>query len=307
MALVLVSTNSAYAQSKASDANYDKPWDAVDWDYGPLHSADLVVRGSVTGVADKDISSGDFWMQSPGSGMTDHVATVTLHVAETLRGPSANNPDVTFLVYRNPMETRLVYSPGDEMIVCLYFHPRLNMYYQTSSYSRYQKRGATWVSGESETSEKVFDERELRKKIDEVSIDSVASDASLVVLGKVKSVKHSGLVGPDGSSAELVTIGLLVQDVEKGSVSEGVIPISFIIRGAYWPAWRRDVPREYSEGQTWWCFLRKNELGWYPFAGSNGLFEVKEGKLFYAGRVEYWNDEPRIRRAINSSREEKSR
>lgn len=307
VAILLVSADSIFAQSKSSDPNNGRAWDAADWDYRPLHSADLIVRGSITSVADKDIASGDFWMQSPGSGVTDHVATVTLHVEEVLRGSASSASDVTFLVYRDPAETRIVYSPGDQMIVCLYFHPRLNMYYQTSTYSRYQERGTRWASGASEASERVFDEGELRKKIAEVSIDAVASDAALVVIGRVESVKHSGLVGPDGSSAEVVTLGLRVQEVQKGDVSEELIPISFIIRGAYRPSWRRDVPREYSVGQTWWCFLRKNDLGWYPFAGSNGLFQSKNGKLIYAGRVEYWNDGARIRHAIEASREEKSR
>ena len=262
----------------------------AEWDYGPLQTSDLIVRGVVAGVSDREVSSSDFWMEAPGSGPAKEVAFVTLRVDEVLRGPAISG-DFTFMVYRDPSETRVVYNVGSEMLACLYWHDRLNTYYQMHYYSRYARSGQGWRSGPTPSGDRTFADGDVRNIVEETAIQTVASNAELVVEGVIESMSTERVYGPDSTSADLVTLTLQVDDVKKGSVAENPLPIIILTRGIYWPEWRREVPRSYSVGQRWLCFLRKNELGWYPYAGSNGLFRIEGAKLIYADRVEYWKAE----------------
>jgi hypothetical protein len=208
------------------------------------------------------------------------------------------------MVHRDPVEVRAVFSPGSEMLICVYYHPRLKMYYQTGYQSRYFRGTDGWLSGPTPVDEHVFPDLALRELIQETAIETVATNAELVVEGVIESVITSKANGPDGSSGQLVTLLLNVEAVKKGHLVANPIKIVAITRGIYWPEWRRTVPKSYAVGQRWLCFLRLNDQGWYPFAGSDGLFQVVDDKLVYAERVEYWESKLRVEKVIESVRYE---
>ena len=131
--------------------------------------------------------------------------------------------------------------------------------------------------------------------------ERVAADAELVLIGTVESVRKSDMIGPDSSWAEQVVLSMKVEKVRKGHFEDQTIDIVMLTRGFYLPAWRKPVPTDYSVGQRWLCFVKRNEVGWYPFAGSNGLFRIQESQLVYDDTVPFWHDMKEVDHMIQSA------
>ena len=289
--------------SSGAIAQASSPDETAEWDYGALKSSDLVARGTVVAVVPGEVLSSDFWSEARRTEATERVGFVTISVEEVLRGPTVDG-DFRFMVHRSPEEVRIVFSVGSEVLVALFYHPRLHVYYQALYSSRFFRSESEWLAGPTLLEERLFSDEELRQQLRETAIETVADDAELVVEGVIESVAESIISGADGSSARLVTITLVVENVGKGSLPKSPLQIVALTRGAYWPEWRKRVPKNYSTGQRWLCFLRHNEQGWYPFAGSNGLFQIVDGKLIYAERVEYWHTKASVDEIIKSARSE---
>jgi hypothetical protein len=277
----------------------------TDWDYRPLQSSDLVVRGRVVGVSDGEILSSDFWSEPIRGKDVQRVGFVTLDVQEVLRGPAVTG-NFRFMVHRDPVEVRAVFSVGTEMLICAYYHPRLEIYYQVRYASRYFRTADGWASGPTPLEERAFSDREVRQRVQETALETVAEHAELIVEGVVESVEESRIQGPDGSSGALVTLMLRVDVVKKGPMVGSPLRVVAITRGIYWPEWRKKVPKQYSVGQRWLCFLRLSDQGWYPFAGSDGFFQIVGEKLIYAERVEYWRTKSTVDRIVESLRDDES-
>jgi hypothetical protein len=172
-----------------------------------------VIRGTVKSVRQSTVRSADFWMLPQGSpSIDDPVAYVTLRVGETLRGAHPG-PEWTFMVYNCDYATA-AYPVGREMIICAFYHPRLKTYYHTASSSRYLWTGNAWA-GDSTVSDAA-----LRHEIADVDIATVVKDATLIMDGTIESVDTSVVLGPDSSSAELISLGFRVDRIRKGKFAE---------------------------------------------------------------------------------------
>jgi len=265
----------------------------------PLQTADVVVRGTIESFREATVRSADFWMLADGNPSIDSpVVFVTMRVLEVLRGPAVAS-EWTFMVYQ-PSDARSAYPIGSEMVICAYYHRRLDVYYHTAAASRYEKKGNIWRSGLG-TKEFSVTESALRQDIAHVDIENIANDAQAIVEGVIESVDKSLIYGPDSTVAELVTLSLRVERVEKGQVGDKQIKIVVITRGLYSPEWRRDVPSDYEIGQTWLCMLKRNDYGWYPFEGSNGFLRIEGSQLIYAERVPFWRSRKEIEKYFENS------
>ncbi len=296
-ARAMLTSTSLIILSSTAPAQVGAPPVKNEWDIRPLQMSDLIVRGKVVGVAGGEVLFSDFWSQPPAP-EKERVGFVTISIEEVLRGPMLSG-ELKFMVHNEPLEVKSTFAHGAEMIVCLYYHPRLQSYYQTTFPSRYFRGTDGWFSGPTPDEETNFLDRELRQLTSETTLETIAQNAELVVEGTIASVESTLINGPDGGSAQLVTLVLNIDDTKKGPNFDTPIRIVVITRGAYWPEWRAKVPKKYSIGQRWLCFLKRKGDEWYPFAGSNGLFQVLNDKLVYAEHVEYWHSRSQVNKIVH--------
>jgi hypothetical protein len=189
------------------------------------------------------------------------------------------------------------------MLICASIHPRLGMYYHSGCYGRYVRKADSWRSGPTPRGDRAFADSALRQKVAEVSIDRVTEQADLVFVGTVESMSESTFSGPDGSTAAQLTVMFAVDEVRKGVSTATQVPVAMLTAGMYLPAWRKHVPNGFEVGQRWLCFLKKNEVGWYPFAGSNGLLRVEADQLIYDNRDPLWHTKAAVDQTLRGAGE----
>lgn len=279
--------------------------DPSAWDFAPLLYYDRVVCGTVISTSYASVSTADLHMDPPDRRATwgdfkAHAIRVTMQVHEVLRGIATANVDTFLVLYdsgNNPL-----YPTGGEMVVCLKYHPFLKTYIQGSRYGRYRRAGEDWKSERTARGERTFTDAELRSKIAAVDVDHVAMEAELIIDAIVESADTSDFYGPDSSAAEMLTVTFKIQSIQKGSFPGEMIEMKGLMSGMYLPAWRKHIPRSFVAGQRWMCFLKKNDVGWYPFAGTNGLLRIENEVLIYDDRVPFWHSKQYVDRAIAKAR-----
>ncbi len=276
--------------------------DPKSWDFAPLLYYDRVVRGTVISASLTDVGSADLsmfppWLRATAGNPKVTVVSVTMKISEILRGPLGLE-NGSFLAVGDIAEALDVYQAGSELLVCMKYHPLLKVYCQGSDYGIYMRDGTAWTSMMTARGQRTFSDGDVRAKIASMDLEHVASTAELIVKGEVQSVDTTEVAGPDGSTAEMLTVTLNVQSAEKGSFDDDAIQVKALVSGMYLPAWRKHVPTSFVKGQQWLCFLQKNEVGWYPFAGTNGFLRVSESGYIYDDRVPFWYSPEKVAAAI---------
>ena len=306
IAVVLLLTTMAASVAHATSEIVRDP---KSWDFAPLLYSDRIVRGTVVSKSRIEILSSDLWMDPPERRMGEFktpVLQTVVCVHEVLRGPiTPLEENDTLLVWDEPV--RVVLPIGVEVVLCESFHSGLKTYYQAGSYGRYVRKEKSWASERTARGQRTFTDEEIRTKIASMDIDHVASEAELIVEGTIDSVAESDYFGPDSSIAGMVTLTFKVVSVEKGQFSDDVIVMKALMNGMYLPEWRKHVPQSYSVGQHWLCFLKKNEVGWHPFAGTNGLLRIEGDGYIYDERVPFWYSREQVAKAMSASRESLAR
>jgi len=274
-----------------------------EWDFTPLLYYELVVTGQIISVNSGDVSDADLSWASPEldarlSKYCTSVKYVTLNVTSVLRGPLVS--DVTIVVplpmFEKSYDTR--YVQGDTVLMSAIYHSRLKSYYLKDPYGKYTFRNGEWVCENTSRGTRTFSDEILRAKVKDMEIANVTKEAELIVIGTVKSHKKEKIFGEDSTVAILVTVTLEVAEIKKGPVDGEEIAVNMITSGFYTPAWRTHVPKQMAVGQKWLAFLKRNEFGWYPFAGTNGLLRIEGEELIYDERVPFWHTKQEIDRLI---------
>ena len=272
------------------------------WDFAPLLYYDLVVRGTIVEVEDFEVTEADLWMDPPEiaeiTGNNVKMASrVKLEVLEVMRGPNVGQmTDIIVPTYRPQYNTR--YEQGDELILCANYHPGIGSYFLKSTYGKYIYKNQKWLCEGNARGNRYFTDSEIRQQIMSMSLDNVITEAELIIDGTIESIETGWFESPSGSGADMVTLGIRVQHIHKGQYSDPKITVVMLTAGIYLPEWRKHVPRGYAEGQEWLLFLRNGPLGWYPFAGTNGLLRVETNQLIYDERVLFWHNRKSIEEKI---------
>jgi hypothetical protein len=277
--------------------------DPKSWDYAPLLYADRIVRGTIESTAVVGIPDTVLYPELAihFQGWKISVLRVTMRVNEVLRGAVLPPGEEHVLIVFQPWNA--LYFAGSEMIVCEHYHAGLKAYYQAGQYGRYIRKRKNWVSEETPRGHRSFSDADMRAKIASMDLEHVASEAELVIDGDIDSVAWSEFYGPDSSSAQFVALRFKLRSVDKGTYAADEIEVRALGEGMYLPEWRKHIPRSFQVSQRWICFLRKNEIGWYPFAGTNGLFRVDGDSLIYDERVNYWHSPDQVREAVRRAGE----
>jgi hypothetical protein len=268
--------------------------DPRGWNYEPLEFYELVVTGTIVNVRSDRVSLSDLWMDPPETAIHtkdrySRVKYVTLDVRDVLRGPALSEVTIMVAMFTEQYDTE--YREGETVLLCANYHLVLETYYLQSSYGKYVYRDGQWVCEIPFGGSLSLTNEVVREMIDDMSITNVAAEAELVVVGEVTSIETEEIRAADGSPATVTILKLRIQEVRKGTYEPGEVTIRMISAGLYWPAWRRHVPYRYQleVGQQWYAYLKRDESGWYPFAGSNGMFLVRNEQLYYDARVPLWH------------------
>ncbi len=278
-----------------------------EWNFDPLLYYELVVKGQIIQVRSGDVSSNDLFSlaaewDTKRPQFRTQVKYVTLNVSHVLRGPAVT--DVTIVVplpmFLKEYDTR--YVVGDTVLLCAIYHRRLGSYYLKDPHGKYIFRNGEWVCEGIPEGTRAFSDEALRAKVKEMDIETVTKDAELIVIGTVTSYTKERIAVEDSIKATLVTVNLQVDEVKKGVLDGDEVVVKMIPRGAYWPAWRKPVPKQMAVGQKWLAFLKRNEFGWYPFAGTNGLLRAEGEELIYDERVPFWHTKQEIEQLIMRAR-----
>ena len=111
------------------------------------------------------------------------------------------------------------------------------------------------------------------------SIEYLTRQADAIVQGRVADLAEHNEHTDRGLSKHINRITFAVDSIMKGDIRENLITISMITVGLYSPWWRMPAP-DMHIGEEWIAFLKwAEEPGYYPFAGVNGLFLVKDNSL----------------------------
>jgi hypothetical protein len=253
-----------------------------------LRYCDLVVEGKVADVTIEVKPRRQAMPMVPGGSDNTgvEVATITLVVDEVMRG-NAPQDSLRFVSFVGASMFKKNYFPDQEMVVGLNWGKDVlgGSYWLFSEEGRFIRGDKGWSNQGDGTA--LTDLTELQTLLNNVSPKSVLDQCELAVVGSVDSMKAKTIYGPDKSDAVQWSITLRDARSIRGAQVPSEIAIRQITSGNYWPAWRDPAPlRSIIESGTRYCFLlRKIEDGYTPVRGVNGMFEIRDGRLLFAGRT----------------------
>ncbi|HEX5131343.1 MAG TPA: hypothetical protein VFX92_02520 [Candidatus Krumholzibacteria bacterium] len=285
--------------------------DARGWNYYPLEFSQLVVVGVIVDVRDEEVLGTDLRMVPLGTTAAPlHVRAkrVTLDIQEVWRGRAPSGGSLSVLVAMFDKDFNTPYPVGETVLMGLNWHPRLQTYYLKSTYGKYLSRSGAWVCEVPSAAARVFDDKAMRQIVSATDIEHVTAAAEVIVVGRVKRAEETKTTVQDGSVCMMMSVTL--EDVRgiKGKVADNEIQFRFITKGTFWSSERKETPRVFEPGQTWYAYLKRGDSGWYPFAGSNGLFLVDGERLTYEAfglRMDYWRSRDVVDRIAGVAVEEK--
>ena len=273
--------------------------DSRGWNFYPLEFGHLVVTGEVEEIRADQIPRGDLFMDPPEvperlRSTPINVQRVRLRVFEVLRGDLGGRTELTLVV---PSFNDSRYAVGDTVALGLCYHPVLHEYYLQSRFGKYVRRDSAWLCSVPPGERKLSDP-ELRAMVAATDIEHVTRDAELILVGRVRASRETK-ESFEGEVAVVRRVSFDVLRILKGEAIGDTVSVAMIRAGSYVPAWRKTVPGEFKPGETWYLYLKRGEIGWYPFAGSNGMLLLQDNHLVYderGFRIEYWRSKAEVDR-----------
>jgi len=142
---------------------------------------------------------------------------------------------------------------------------------------------------------------EVRSRIAMASLQSVTTSSDVIVRGAIVGIRRATA----SSQEELTIYTVRVEEQLKGQTPSQ--KIEFVVpraNASVVPGWFRWVPEQVNVGEQWLLFLRKSELGLYPFAGPNSMLRVDGTSLLFDLAVPSPSDLPgtveKIKREVAS-------
>jgi len=146
----------------------------------------------------------------------------------------------------------------------------------------------SWICQGARPDARRVSDQKLREIIRKTTLPEVQRVADVILEGEIVDVQPFALSGPDGHVSRGLRVAMRPTKVYKGIEASSIVTIVVVASGNYSPHWRRSMPVNYKIGQQWLAFLKPLEGGYYyPFSGSNGMFQAVNGELIYDGRKRY--------------------
>jgi hypothetical protein len=246
----------------------------------PLLYAHLIFRGTVVDNWTDEATFLD-WGIEAGGDRKFGIVLVQCTVEEVLKG-HYTEPDI-ILASATGMDKH--FHNGKEVIVCARFNTHSGQYAVMNARSVFVRDNNLWVR-QTSRDRTVFPEalslESVTNLVDRTRIPSITNEAELIIFGEVISKKRTHSIVEDGKSGMLDEFTLRVDAVLKGDESPGSeVQFGTITGGSYSPYWRTYIPSDLRIGEKWYVFLKRGPMGYYPFAGANGMILFDGGALVY--------------------------
>jgi hypothetical protein len=261
--------------------------------YDPLQHSHLIVRGIVTDIRQERSSFGKWGIVpqgSPQSSVPMQVTKVFVTISDLLKGTWAED-NVAFALSLQGED--VLFGLDQEFIICGKWQGRSDggVFVTGSHLGVYRKEGFSWVRRVMDvaiTPAETLTNDQVIQRIRQSSLGNVTHAADVIARGTIIAAWESSYDAGSGLVGAMRHYKLRVADALKGIVSEEYV--EFVVPRidvSYVPKWYRDVPRGIGTQQEWLVFLRRDERGMYPFAGTNSLLKVEGEELIYDMAVKY--------------------
>jgi len=241
----------------------------------PLVYAHVVVRGTVDSVWTEIVPATRWGGYDAGADFDVTVVRARITVAEVLRGNVHDK--VLVIAHRARFK---VFRKDAHVIVAAYLRPQ----YADASYviesmdDVVVQKNDAWIRSSSGMKVNL---NETRQAISSTTPEQVTRQSDLVIVGTVLEVTKKTALDGHGRQNPINLYRVRVESVVKGSAEKGELDLVTITQGRYKPNWRTFVPFELEAGETWYMFLRKGPMGYFPVGGERGLLMVSGDKLIY--------------------------
>ncbi|HUV37483.1 MAG TPA: hypothetical protein VMX58_11135 [Patescibacteria group bacterium] len=249
---------------------------------------DLVVEGEVCGISEITVPSRDFFVDLP-HGPDEIFAVFDFKVKNVLIGDWDEEfvPIVGFT--GSGCEYHFDLEENDTYILALRRHHGGKGAFESIRYilrrdaGRFLVRDGNFIRGWKKFPMQHGELADLydaiRKVRERRSIKTISREAEIIARGTVIEVRETDEMTAEGYDMRLCNVKLNIASKIKGNIEGDTLTIGMIQKGLYWPNWRVKVP-DMNKGEEWYVFLKWNdEIGYYPFAGVNGLFRVEGDRL----------------------------
>jgi len=233
---------------------------------------------------------------APEDGKTYPATAIDLDVKEALKG--AWNKSTIRTVLLGTAELGAVgvtydYSVGEEVILCLRFDPAQGgMFRFWGDGQSFVKRGDQWVDRRG----RQVDEKLIREVSKQSTPSAMTNSADVVFVGNVLAVEardfDCGL--PKPCMADYAHVRVI--EPLKGAATGETVLVRVLRRGSQL-GWYEPVP-ELHIGAQYMMFLKKDETGLYPYAGFNGMLEVRDDTLILNDHLPYYQSKTAVLKTV---------
>lgn len=253
-----------------------------------VRDSELVVQGTVSSVHSEMVLYDDLFANSK-PGLQYPVTIIDVAIETVLKG-SWGEPKVRAVLPGDPKTGGYIpdasydYLPGEEVILCLHFDPRVTAdRFRLWGGGSFVKRGDVWMKrGERPTVVSLADIQEEAQAVDP---PPMVRAADAVFLGTIQALetREFDCGFPRACIADYATVRVIT--AWKGASVGDAILVRALRRGTNLP-WYAPVP-PLAVGETYMMFLKRDDVGYFPFAGFNGFLKAQDDDLIMNGYVPY--------------------
>jgi hypothetical protein len=261
--------------------------------YDSFIDQDFVVEGTVESIDKENVFPNDL---TPGLGGKNKMpmARVKFNVSRVLIGDldkyqiTVVGMDACRKGYGFDLEV------GDRYILALYYSNRGSFnkggtYPLRGDDSRFLIIGDRWFRGRKDKFMSTGTLTDLYRVIEEInrmrSVDTLSREADLIVRGTVLDAWNEDEGTETGETMNVRHVELKLSAVMKGALEKDAFTFQMLPYVNYRPSWYKLVSAINPE-EEWIVFLKWiPEIGYYPFAGKNGMFKVEEDHLIRDNRI----------------------
>lgn len=260
--------------------------------YESFIDEDFVVEGTVESIVKQKIPRKDF---APSISSDERIlnrlipmARVTFKVSRVLIGELDKSEITVVGMDACSQDYAFDLEVGDRYLLALRFTDRgkFNIggtYILRRDDSRFLIEGDRWFRGKKNDFMGTGRLADLYRAIEEIEkmrrIDYLAHEADLIVRGTVRDAWNEDEGTETGQTMHVRNIKLQLSAVMKGTLEGDVFTFQMLPYVNYRPPWYKLVS-VVSTGEEWIVFLKWiPEIGYYPFAGRNGMFKIEDDRL----------------------------
>jgi hypothetical protein len=277
-----------------------------EYDRGMLRKdvlySELVVHGVIVSLGSEMVPYDSlFVIKKPGREFP--VTVIGVRIQEVLKGAWPDG-EIRAVLTGDPkvggvhMGVSYDYEVGEEVILCLHYEEKImgGVYRLWGDAGSFVMRGGEWMTRGDDP--KVLCWSSIIEQACATDPARMVADADAVVLGTVETIKRQK-VGSASMSGTADCAAVRVKEAWKGASTGQAILVRAIRHGTNL-SWYAPVP-SLAAGESYLMFLKRDDVGFYPFVGFNGFLKVEGEQLIMNGHVTYSIPTSRMRNTIREA------